>query len=55
RDLLAALNALEQGIERENADYPEPVRVFLGGERRLVSTIKHVIVRDMLQRLNTAH
>ena len=55
RDLLAALNALEQRIERENADYPEPVRVFLGGERRLVSTIKHVIVRDMLQRLNTAH
>ena len=55
RDLLPALNALEQRIERENADYPEPVRGFLGGERRLVSTIKHVIVRDMLQRLNAAH
>lgn len=55
RDLVPALNALEQRIERENADYPEPVRVFLGGERRLVSTITHIIVRDMLQRLNTAH
>jgi len=54
-DLLVALNALEQRIERENADYPEPVRVFLGGERRLVSTIKHVIVRDMLQRLSAVH
>lgn len=55
RGLLPALNALEQRIERENADYPEPVRVFLGGETRLLRTIKHVIVEDMLQRLNTAH
>ena len=54
RNLQPALNALEQRIERENGDYPEPVRVFLGGERRLVSTIKHVIVKDMIQRLNTA-
>lgn len=55
RGLLPALNALEQRIERENADYPEPVRVFLGGETRLLRTIKHVIVEEMLQRLNTAH
>ena len=54
RDLLPALNALEQRIERQNAEYPEPVRAFLGGERRLISTIKHVIVKDMLQRINTA-
>lgn len=54
RDLLPALNALEQRIERENADYPQATHVFLGGERRLVSTIKHVIVKDMLQRLESA-
>ena len=54
RNLLPALNALEQRIERENVDYPEPVRVFLGAERRLVSTIKRIIVRDMLERLNAA-
>jgi hypothetical protein len=55
RDLAPALNALEQRIEREDADYPKPVRIFLGGEGRLVSTFKHIVVRDMLQRLNTAH
>jgi len=54
KNLLPALSALEQRVERENADYAEPVQVFLGGERRLVSTIKHVVVKDMLQRLNTA-
>jgi len=51
RDLLPAVNALVERIEHDNADYPEPVRVFLGGERRLVSTVKHVVVMDMLQRL----
>ena len=54
RDLPRALNALEQRIERDNADYPEPVRVFLGGERRLVLAIKHIVVRDMLERLGAA-
>ena len=54
RDLPTALSALERRIERENADYPRPVQVFLGGETRLVSTLKHIIVRDMLERLNTA-
>jgi len=53
KGLPPALSALEQRIERENADYPEPVRVFLGGERRLVSTLTHVIARDMLQHLTT--
>ena len=52
RDLLPTLNALQQRIERENGEYPESVHVFLAGERRLVATIKHVVVRDMLQRLN---
>jgi serine/threonine-protein kinase HipA len=51
RDLPPALIALEQRIERENADYPQAAQVFLGGERRLLATIRHIIVRDVLQRL----
>jgi hypothetical protein len=31
---------------------PQAVHVFLGGERRLVSTMSHIIVRDMLKRLS---
>jgi serine/threonine-protein kinase HipA len=54
RDLPPALSAVEQRIEREKADYPQPVQVFLGGETRLVSTIKHIIVKDMLERINLA-
>jgi serine/threonine-protein kinase HipA len=50
--LLPAVNALERRIEHQNAGYPPPVHVFLGGERRLVSTINHIIVRDMLERLS---
>ena len=37
---------------RETTDHP--VQVFLGGERRLVSTINHIIVREMLERLGAA-
>jgi serine/threonine-protein kinase HipA len=55
RGLLPAVSALEQRIEHENAGYPPPVHIFLGGERRLVSTISHIIVRDMLERLGAAH
>ena len=54
RDLPPALNELEQRIERENVDYPAPVRVFLAGETRLIATIKHIVVGEMLQRLETA-
>ena len=54
RGLLPAVNALEQRIEHQNVAYPQPVHVFLGGERRMVSTISHIIVRDMLERLNAA-
>jgi serine/threonine-protein kinase HipA len=52
RDLPPAIDQLQQRIERENADLAEPVRVFLAGEARLLATIKHIVVRDMLQRLN---
>jgi serine/threonine-protein kinase HipA len=54
KGLLPAVNALEQRIEQENAGYPQPVHVFLGGERRLIATINHLIVRDMLERLGAA-
>jgi serine/threonine-protein kinase HipA len=54
RSLLPAVDALEQHIEHQNASYPQPVQVFLGGERRLISTINHIIVRDMLERLGAA-
>ncbi len=54
RDLPPALDALEQCIEHENANYPEPVQVFLGGERRLLLSIKHIVTKDMLQRLTPA-
>ena len=53
RALSPALNELEQRIERENVDYPEPVRVFLGGERRLIATLEHIVAGEMIQRLGT--
>ena len=28
--------------------------VFMGGERRLISTMQHLVVPDMLERLNVA-
>ena len=54
KEVLPALLTLEQRIERENANYPEPAHVFLAGERRAVGTIKHIIVKDMLKRLSAA-
>jgi serine/threonine-protein kinase HipA len=54
RDLPSAIDQLEQNIERGNADLAETVRVFLAGETRLVATVKHIVVRDMLQRLEDA-
>lgn len=53
RALPGTLSALVQRIEAENAAYPEAVRIFLGRERRLIRTIQHVIVPDMLQRVGT--
>ena len=45
-----ALAGLVEEIERQNEEYPEAVRVFLGGELRLVRAIAHIVVPDMLQR-----
>jgi serine/threonine-protein kinase HipA len=51
RNLPGALGALVQRIEGENGDCPEPARMFLGGEARLISTVQHLVVPDMLQRV----
>ncbi len=51
RNLPGALSVLVQRIEGENAGCPEPARIFLGGEARLISTVQHLIVPDMLQRV----
>jgi hypothetical protein len=49
------LDALVRQIEAQNAHYPKPVGVFLGGEKRLISTIRHLVVPDMLERLKIGH
>lgn len=51
RDLPIALEALAAGIETENIHHPEPVRVFLGSESRLVAAIRYIVVPDMLRRI----
>ena len=50
-DMPQGLAALRQEIEAQNAAYPAPVRVFLGGELRLVRTIENVVLPFMLERL----
>ena len=49
--LPSALAGLIQEIESQNAGYPEPVRVFLGGELRVLCAIQHIVVPDMLRRV----
>jgi len=49
RKLPDALSALVQRVEAENTGCPELARVFLAGEARLISTVRHLIVPDMLQ------
>jgi ABC-type iron transport system FetAB ATPase subunit len=55
RALPGALDALVQRIDSENAAYPQPVRAFLGGEKRLISVVQHLIVPDMVRRLTGVH
>jgi serine/threonine-protein kinase HipA len=54
RILPAAIDQLETQIGRENARLDAPVRIFLAGEARLIATIKHLVVRDMLERLSAS-
>jgi serine/threonine-protein kinase HipA len=51
RNLPGVFQDLESAISAENAGYPEAVRPFLGGEMRLIRTIRHVVLPDMLQRV----
>jgi serine/threonine-protein kinase HipA len=46
-----ALAAVLAEIEAQNADYPVPVRVFLGGELRLLRAVQNVVLPFMLQRV----
>ena len=47
----ASLQTVRTEIELQNTDYPEPVRVFLGGELRLLRAIENVVLPFMLQRV----
>ena len=49
--LPVALASLAQEIEHQNKEYSEKVRVFFGGEIRVVRAIQHIVVPYMLQRL----
>ncbi|MGH8138888.1 MAG: HipA domain-containing protein [Steroidobacteraceae bacterium] len=51
RVLPIALHELAATIETENARYPESVRRFLGSERRLIRTIQHLVVPEMIGRV----
>ena len=42
---------MRRAIEAQNAKYPAHVRVFLGGELRLVRTVENVVLPFMLERL----
>lgn len=50
--LPSALTGLIEVIEKQNAAYPALVRVFLGGELRVVRAIKHIVVAEMLARVS---
>ena len=46
-----ALAKLAVQIQAENQKLPESARVYLGGEIRLLNTIQHLVVPEMLNRL----
>jgi len=50
-DMPQGLAALRQEFEAQNAEYLTPVRVFLGGELRLVRTVENVVLPFMLERV----
>ena len=51
RALPGAFGALEAAIATQNAQYPASIRPFLGGEIRLIKTIRHVVIPDMIARV----
>jgi serine/threonine-protein kinase HipA len=52
--LPSALDRLARDIAIGNAHYPESVRPFLAGEIRLIDTIRHLVVPEMLKRVARA-
>lgn len=54
RALPSAFEELEAAIETQNAQYPDSVRPFLGGENRVIKTIRHVVIPDMIARVARA-
>lgn len=47
------LASLVREIESENTHYPPSVRVQLGGELRLLRTMQHLVIPEMLSRVGT--
>ena len=47
-----ALSSLSAQVHAENQTLPESARVYLGGEIRLLNTIQHLVVPEMLKRLD---
>lgn len=46
-----ALNDLMTEIQRENRKLPESTHIYLGGETRLLNTIQHLVIPEMLDRV----
>jgi hypothetical protein len=51
RTLPSAFGELEAAIATQNAQYPDSVRRFPGAEIRLIQTIRHLVVPDMIARV----
>jgi HipA-like protein len=51
RALPSAFGELEATITTQNAQYPDSVRPFLGSEIRLIHTIRHRVIPDMIARV----
>jgi serine/threonine-protein kinase HipA len=49
-----ALSRLSAQVQAENQTLPESARVYLGGEIRLLNTTQHLVVPEMLKRLNAS-
>jgi serine/threonine-protein kinase HipA len=51
RALPSAFGELEAAIATQNTQYPNSVRPFLGGEIRLIQTIRHLVIPEMIARV----
>jgi serine/threonine-protein kinase HipA len=51
RTLPSTLEKVESTISIENEKYPDSVRPFLGAEMRLIRTIRHLVMPEMIARV----